>query len=429
MMRFVILAVTLTVAISARTLIAQDYWNQFRGPHANGTTLNGGLPLHFSEGSSEIVWKTEVKGRAWSSPVVWGNQVWLTNAPELVDPSLAETTLADPLQLSAICVDLATGKIIHDLKMFEISRPQVTHATNSYASCTPYIEQGRVYLHYGAYGTACVDTETGKVVWSRQDLTCNHFRGPGSSPVVYGELLYLTFDGFDQQYLTALNKSTGETVWRTDRGIDYGTTDGDAKKAYSTPILIQVDQRSLLVSPFAVATGAYDPLTGECIWTARHGGMNAAGRPLYGNGMLFVHTADGANPLVAIDPRGQGDISKQIVWKTSKTAPKRPSSLLLGDRLFVVTDAGVASCLEADSGKVLWSKRLEGEYWASPVYSEGRIYCCSQQGHVTVFRAADSFELLAENKLDDGFIASPAIAGKSLILRSKSHLYRIESPE
>jgi outer membrane protein assembly factor BamB len=229
------------------------------------------------------------------------------------------------------------------------------------------------------------------------------------------------------QYIVALDKHTGKTVWKADRNVDFGTDNGDAKKAYSTPLLIEADGKRQLISPFASATSAYDPLTGKVLWTAHHGGMNAAGRPLYGNGLLYVGTADGPNPLVAIAPKGSGDISSSIQWKSNKAIPKRPSSLLIGQRLFMVNDAGIASCLNAADGNVIWSKRLQGEFWSSPLVAEGKIYCFSQQGQIYVFKAADEFEQISESKLGDGFLASPAVAGKSLILRSKSHLYRIES--
>ncbi|MDB5387029.1 MAG: quinohemoprotein ethanol dehydrogenase, partial [Planctomycetaceae bacterium] len=320
-----------------------------------------------------------------------------------------------------------SGKVIHDLVLFEVDTPQFTHATNGYGSPTPYIEEGRVYIHFGAYGTACLNTQTGKKIWERRDLPCNHFRGPGSSVAVYGNLLYLTMDGFDQQYLVALNKLTGETVWKKDRNIDFGTTDGDAKKSYSTPTLITVDGREMLISPFAAATIAYNPKTGDPIWMVRHGGMNAAGRPLYGNGLVYINSADGPNPLIAVRPTGSGEITDKIVWKTNKAIPKRPSELLIGDLLFMMNDGGVATCMDALTAKVIWSKRLPGEYWSSPLYANGLIYCFSQTGEIPVFKATRELELVAENKLNDGFIASPAVAGDSLILRSKTHLYRIQN--
>ena len=403
-----------------------ENWNQFRGPRGDGTTRSVGLPVTFSEGSSEIVWKVPVPGRAWSSPVIWGKQIWVTNAPEIQNTTPDKPKLDKPIVLSALCFDLDTGKVIHDLKLFKVDKPQFTHATNSYGSPTPYIEEGRVYIHFGAYGTACVDTKTGRTIWERRDLECDHFRGPGSSPVIYGGLLYLTFDGFDVQYLTALDKLTGKSVWRTDRNVDFGTTDGDAKKAYSTPTLIQEEGRELLVSPFASATIAYQPKTGEPLWTIHHGGMNAAGRPLFGNGLLYITTADGPNPLIAVRPEGKGDITANIVWRTNKSVPKRPSQILIGDLLFMMNDGGVASCLDARTGMEIWTKRFGGDYWASPLYADGLIYCFSQSGTIPVFKAGREYEEVTENKLDDGFLSSPAVAGKSLILRSKTHLYRIE---
>jgi outer membrane protein assembly factor BamB len=416
------------LGICSVTLAADENWNQFRGPRGDGTSKATQLPVTFGEGSPEIVWKTPIPGRAWSSPVVWDKQIWVTNCPEIHNLSEGQDKLAEPLKFSAVCIDLDSGKVVHDLVLFEVDTPQFTHVTNSYGSPTPYIEQGRVYIHFGAYGTACLDPETGKKIWERRDLPCNHFRGPGSSVAVYGDLLYLTMDGFDQQYIVALNKLTGETVWKKDRNIDFGTTDGDAKKSYSTPLLIKVEGQEMLISPFAAATIAYNPKTGDPIWMVRHGGMNAAGRPLFGNGLVFINSADGPNPLVAVHPSGTGDITDKIAWKSSKAIPKRPSELLIGDLLFLMNDGGVASCMEAATGKVIWSKRLPGEYWASPLYANGLIYCFGQKGEIPVFKATRELEVVAENKLDDGFNASPAVAGESLILRSKTHLYRIQKP-
>lgn len=422
-----VLVSMLLIGLCNSTFAADLPWNQFRGPRGDGSSTERGLPVTFGEGSKEIVWKTPIPGRAWSSPVIWGKQVWVTNAPDIQGNTQDRIKLDEPIWLSAVCVDLDTGKVIHDVKLFDVSELQITHPTNTFASPTPFIEEGRVYVHFGSYGTACLDTKTGQRIWARRDLECDHFRGPGSSPIVHGDLLYLTFDGYDVQYLAALDKKTGKTVWKKDRGIDFGTDNGDAKKGYSTPSIIEVGGRELLISPFAVATIAYDPKTGDPIWTVRHGGMNAAARPLFGNGLVYINSADGPNPLVAVKPEGHGDISQNIVWKTAKQVPKRSSQILVGDMLFMMNDSGVASCLDAKTGTEIWSKRLPGgQYWSSPLLADGLIYCWSQEGFVPVFKAAREFELVAENKFDEGFTASPAVAGNSLIVRSKSHLYRIE---
>lgn len=421
-----IVVTSLLVLNCGVTLAFGENWNQFRGPRGDGTSISKKLPVTFGEGSPEITWKTRLPGRAWSSPVVWENQVWLTNAPEIQNTTPEKPKLDKPIVLSAVCVDLDSGKISHDVNLFEIDSPQFTHASNSYGSSTPYVEEGRVYIHFGAYGTACLDTKTGQKIWERRDLECNHFRGPGSSPIVVGNLLYLTFDGFDVQYLIALDKMTGKTVWRRDRNVDFGTTDGDAKKGYSTPIVIQANGREMLISPFASATIAYDPKSGEPLWIVHHGGMNAAGRPLFGNGLVYINSADGPNPLIAVSPNGEGDVTGKIVWRTNKAVPKRPSEILLGDLLFMMSDGGIASCLDAKTGDEIWTKRLGGEYWSSPLYANGLIYCFSQSGVVPVFKATREFELVTENKLNDGFVASPAVAGDALILRTKTHLYRVE---
>ncbi|MGE3409943.1 MAG: PQQ-binding-like beta-propeller repeat protein [Pirellulales bacterium] len=417
----------LTCACSAA--LPDDNWNQFRGPRGDGTSLAKHLPAEFGEGSPEIVWKTAVPGRAWSSPVVWGDQIWVSNAPEVQNLAEGQDRLEKPLPLSAVCLDLQSGKIIYDIVLFEIDAPQFTHPTNSFGSPTPYIEEGRVYMHFGAYGTACLDTNTGKKLWERTDFPCDHFRGPGSSVAVYGDLLYLTFDGYDYQYLVALDKFTGRTVWKKDRDFDFGNIDGDAKKAYSTPSLFTIGGRSVLVSPFAGATIAYDPKTGDTVWKLMHGGMNAAGRPLAGNGLIYINTADGPNPLIALRPEGTGDVTADIAWKTNKGVPKRPSQVLVNGLMFMMNDSGVATCLDAKSGEQLWSERVGGDYWASPLYANGLIYSFSQSGEIPVFKAAREYELVAQNKLDDGFVASPAVAGESLIVRSKSHLYRIAHPD
>lgn len=421
-----VLAIALTLC-ACSAVFADEQWNQYRGPRGDGTSTAKGLPVTFGEGSKEIVWKIPMPGRAWSSPVAWGKQIWFTNAPEIHNTTPEKPKLDEPLVLSAVCLDFDTGKIVHDLKLFEVDTPQFTHPTNSYGSPTPYIEEGRIYVHFGAYGTACLDTQTGKKIWERRDLPCDHFRGPGSSVAVYGDLLYLTMDGYDFQYIVALNKRTGETVWRKDRGVDFGTTDGDAKKSYSTPTLVESGGRSMLVSPFASHTIAYDPKTGEPLWQVKHGGMNAAARPLFGHGLVFINSADGPNPLIAVRPIGVGDISTEIVWKSSKAIPKRSSQLLIGDLLFLMNDSGVASCLEAETGNLVWTKRLGSDYWSSPIYADGLIYCFSQTGNAPVFKASREYDEVADNKLAEGCNASPAVVGRSLIVRTMKHVYRIEA--
>lgn len=396
---------------------AGENWPQFRGPHANGQSTARGLPVRVGE-AENLRWKTPVAGKAWSSPVVWERQIWVTTATK------------DGKQLGAICVDSESGRIVHDVVVFEIAEPQFCHPMNSYGTPTPVIEDGRVYVHFGVHGTACLDTATAKPLWTRQDLPCDHYRGPASSPIVVDGLLVLTFDGVDVQYLAALDKASGKTVWKRDRNIDYRLDNPDYHKAYSTPAVITVGARRQLVSPSAGATIAYLPETGEEIWRVRCGGMNAAALPLFGHGLVYATSSTGGLGLFAVRPDGRGDVTaSHLAWKCSKNVPSRSSQILVGERLFMISDRGTISCLDAKSGECVWMQRVKGAYSASPLFAEGRIYFFGEDGEIPVVAAGDEFRLLADNRLGDGFMASPAVCETSLILRSRSHLYRMERPQ
>jgi outer membrane protein assembly factor BamB len=408
-------AALLLGAASAVATWAGENWPEYRGPTGDGHSDATGLPLHWSE-MENIRWKTPIHGKGWSSPVIWGNQIWLTTATE------------DGKERFAVCVDRETGKLLRDIKLFEVAKPAFCHPTNSYASCTPAIEAGRVYVHFGSYGTACLDTATGQTIWSRNDLPCDHYRGPASSPILYKDKLFIHFDGYDVQYVVALDKATGQTLWKHDRNIDYGTTDGDMKKGYGTPSVYQINGIAELISPSAGATIAYDPTTGRELWRVNHGGMNVAARPLLGDGLLFLTTGDSAPfRLLAVRPDGQGDVTpSHVVWRQNRGVPSRSSLLLVDDLLYMMNEGGMAACLEARTGRPVWQKRLGGEFYASPVYAEGHIYCFNREGAGYVLQAGREPKVLATNRLDDGCMASPAIAGKALYVRTKTHLHRIE---
>jgi outer membrane protein assembly factor BamB len=411
-MRRIVCALALVGWLS-QGAFAGENWPEFRGPHADGRASAKNLPAEFSD-TENVKWKVPIHGRAWSSPVIWGKQIWLTTAPE------------DGKERSALCIDLDSGKVLRDIPVFEVAKAEFINPMNSYATPTPAIEEGRVYVHFGSVGTAAIDTNSGKILWARQDLPCDHFRGAASSPVIYKDRLILTFDGFDHQYVAALDKNTGETLWKKDRDIEYGTPDGDAKKGYSTPAIIEVDGQPQIISPAAVATIAYSPINGDELWKLRHGGMNASARPLFGHGMVLI-TAGTAGKVFAVRPDGRGDVTdSKVEWKSTQAVPTRSSQLLIGDLLFMVSDAGIASCVDAKTGEQIWQHRLQGKYSASPIYADGKIYFVSEEGFVPVIEPAKEFKLLAENKLGDGFMASPAAVDHELILRSRTHLYRIE---
>jgi outer membrane protein assembly factor BamB len=405
-------------AVLASTLQAGDGWTEFRGPGGQGRSDAKGLPREWSE-TKNVVWKTALHGRAWSSPVVWGDQIWLTTATD------AGT------ELFALCVDRETGKVLIDARIFEVKDPiQLWRKYNTYASPTPAVEEGRVYVHYGHYGTACLATDSGKVLWARTDLPCNHFRGAGSSPILYRDFLIVTLDGYDEQYLVALDKKTGKTVWRADRNYDFGTTDGDLKKAFSTPIVIEVAGKPQLITTAAKAAVAYDPMTGQELWKIRYGNHSSGTRPLFGHGLVYISNGSPPTTLIAVRPDGKGDVTAtHVVWKWSKGVGQKPSPLLVDDLLYVAADAGgLFTCLDAKTGAQVWQERvIQRGQSASPIFADGVIYLFAEDGTSVALQPGREFKELARNKLDSGCMATPAVAGKALFVRTASHLYRIES--
>jgi len=408
--------------VSVAALLLQ--WPQFRGPEGLGTSTATGLPLTWSEGQN-VRWKTAVHGRAWSSPVILGNQVWVT------------TATPDGHKLYAVALDRDSGRIIHDLEVFEVAQPQFKHSFNSYASPTPVAEPGRVYVTFGSPGTAAIDTRTGKVIWARRDLECNHFRGAGSSPIVFRDLLIMHFDGSDTQYVVALDKRTGKTVWKTPRSIDFQDlgadgkpqAEGDFRKAFATPHVVMANGAPVLISIGSKATYGYDPLTGKELWRLEErSSFSGSTRPVAGDGLVYFPTGFNNGHILAVRPDGRGDVtSTHVVWRVTRGAPNKPSLVLSKGLLFMVNDGGIATCLDARSGEEVWRSRLGGAYSASPIAADGRVYFFSEEGKATVIEAGRTFKVLAENDLDDGFMASPAVDGRALYLRTRTHVYRIEA--
>jgi outer membrane protein assembly factor BamB len=406
-------------------------WPEFRGPSGDGFVSghgdanSAGLPLHWSE-TENVRWKTEIPNRGWSTPVVLGGQVWLT------------TATADGHDFFAICVDADTGKILFNNKLFHCDNPEpLGNNVNAYATPSPVIEPGRVYVHFGSYGTACLDTKTANVIWSREDLRCRHYRGPSSSPILFHDLLILTLDGVDLQYLVALDKVTGKTVWKTDRSVEWNDAnvpgqmarDGDLRKAHSTPLVVNLNGKPQLLSAGAKACYGYDPVDGKELWKVQYpAAWSAAPRPVYDHGLGFFVTGHGQTELIAVRLDGRGDVTdSHITWKVDSMVPKTASPIVVAGLLYMISDDGLLSCLEASSGKQVWRLRIGGTYAASPIYADDGLYFFSQQGKTTVLKPGRLFEPLATNSLANGFMASPAVSGQSLFLRTKTDLYRIES--
>jgi outer membrane protein assembly factor BamB len=403
-----------------------ENWPDFRGPTGDGQSGASGVPLTWSE-TQNVKWKLPIHGQAWSSPVVWGNQVWVTTAP----PAGHE--------LSALCVDRVTGRVLLDRVIFqnaELEERGSGHEANSYASPTPVIEAGRVYLHYGKYGTACVDTRTFKTLWQRRDLLCTHSAGPGSSPVLFKNLLILTYDGIDVQYLAALDTKTGKTVWKTDRSVDWQvldppgkTPDVQQRKAFSTPYLTTWGGKPVLISSGAKATCGYDPATGTELWKVTYKGFSNAARPIVHDGIAYINTGYGRAELYAVRLGGQGDITtSHVIWKLTKNVPLNPSPLLVDGLIYLISGGGILTCVDAKTGAEVWQERVDGPFSASPIYVDGHVFLFNESGRAVVIEPGRVFKKVAENQLENGLMGSPAVVGRALIVRTKTHLYCLEEP-
>lgn len=427
----ILIAMMIGMASFAR---GEENWPQFRGPTGQGISDAKSLPLTWSE-TQNVKWKTAIHGRAWSSPVIWKNQIWLSSATD------------EGNELSVLCVDKETGKILLDKVLFHIEHPQFSPVKfNSYGSPTPVVEEGRLYISFGSPGTACLDTKDGKVLWERTDFVCNHFRRSGSSPLLWNNLLIMNFDGSDFQYCAAVDKNTGKTVWKTDRSIDFmdlnpngkPKADGDMRKAFSTPRVWVWEGKPLLISTGSKATYCYDPETGHELWrTEFRGAHSGSVTPVIGDGLVYIATGNGQAELWAIRPGGSGVINDtHVVWRAKKKIPSRTSPLLVNGLLYTCNEGGILNCLDAKTGDEVFTGRIEGQYSASPLYANGRIYFFNQNGHTTVIEAGRELKVLGESQLavvkEDsndpwGIMGTPAVSGDALYIRTRTDLYRIEN--
>ena len=391
-------------------------WPQFRGPDGQGHSDQTGIPIHWKE-DENITWKTAVPGQGWSSPVIASDQVWMTSAE------------ADGKSLHAICIDKRSGKLLHNVEVLTPQDAGPLHRLNGYASPTPVLDGERVYTHFGPRGSVCLDT-TGKIIWKNNSFKYNVIQGAASSPILHGDMLILTCDGIDNQFIVALDKRTGKIKWKQPRAhLEAAAKKRSiAKMSYSTPLIQRINGVPQLVCSGADHVASYDLKTGAEIWWMPYDGFSIVGRPSYGNGLFYVVGSIRQDHfcVYAVRP-GKGRLrDDQIVWQRSISIPHVSSPLLVGRELFVVHDGGVASCVDALTGKEHWRERLGGNHDASPVEIRGRIYFCNREGKTTIAAASDKFEVLAINQLKGTFKASPAIADGALFLRSDTHLYRIE---
>lgn len=410
---------TCLLSLGTATTWAQD-WQEFRGLAGRGIATASGVPLEW--GANEARWRIDLPGKGWSSPVLAENQIWMTTAIPGAEGNRSGLVLA------ALCVDRESGKLLHQIELFNVPQPPEIHSLNSYASPTPVIDGETVYCNFGTMGTAAIQRSTGAVIWRNSELKFEHETGPGSSPIVHGDLLIVHCDGTDQQFVTAFRKADGAIAWRTGRSGELHP-EGMMKKAFSTPLVVESNAGPQLISPGANWVYGYDPASGRELWKVSYGklGFSNVPRPLFGNGLVYVCTGFNQASLLALRFDGKPELTESdIVWRFEKQVPTMPTPILVEQLLFMVSDKGVATCLDAVSGKQLWQKRLGGEFSASPILADGRLYFCNHAGQVFVLAPKAEFELLATNEVPDGIMATPAAVGNQLIVRTKTGLLRID---
>lgn len=428
------------MALAASVANAQE-WPEFRGPTGQGHAPDAkNLPVDLAV-PANVAWKTAIPGKGWSSPVVGGDEIWMTygvDVPATEEEKrkrLESNTGNQPLVVSkrlalhAICVSRTDGRIVADVELFAVDDPQPVHDMNSFASCTPVLNGERLYCSFGDYGTCCLDTKTKKVAWLNQEIRIKHENGPGSHPVLFEDRLLVHFDGSDKQSLVAFDVADGTIAWQAQRSGEMHD-DPQQKKAYGTPLVIEQDGRPVAVSPAADWVYGYDPRSGEELWKVAYGdlGYSTVPRPVAGHGMVYVCTSFNRSLLLAIQVEG---VAKPVVvWKFDRQVSQKPSPLLVGDEIYVVSDkGGVLTCLDARTGEERYAERLGGNFSASPLFADGKIYLGNHEGEVFVVKPGPEFELLSQSSLDGQIMASPAAIGEELYLRTASSLYRFQSPK
>lgn len=414
---------------------ALDQWPNFRGPLQTGVAPNADPPVEWAE-DKNIRWKTPLPGLGHSSPVVWGDRIFLTAAIPFGDP-LPEPRLGgrpgehNNLAISrqqrfvGLAVDRATGKIVWQTTVHEQLPTEGGHETGTYASASPVTDGERVYAFFGSYGLYCLDGETGEVLWEKQfgEQFTKHGHGEGASPALWGETLAVNWDHEGQSFVAAFDKRSGEPKWRTLR--DEGTS-------WSTPIVVEQAGKPQLIVSATKAVRGYDLEKGEEIWRASGLSANVVASPVSAGGMVYALSSYDTRAGLAIKLDGaSGDLTgtDHIVWKRNDRTPYIPTPLLYDGVLYYLAHyQGVLTRAIAKTGEEPTGPfRLPGlnEVYASPVAAAGRIYFVDRSGAVLVLSNTAEPQPLGMNKLEDSFSATPALVGEELILRGEKFLYSI----
>ena len=411
-------------------------WNQLRGDHAGIASDSAKPPVKINL-DQQTVWQTEIPGTGWSSPVYQDGLIWLTTSvskeaskeeieKQLAGDPLAKIkTLAKSVQLRAIAVEKSTGKLIHNILLTTVSKPKPINPLNSYASPTPAISKGRVICHFGSYGTWCLNAKTGEKLWDTK-FVIKHSVGPGSSPVVFDDRVILVCDGTDQQYVAAVDLETGKEIWKTNRP-PIRATNGEYRKAYSTPILIDAGQKRQVVVPGAQWIAAYELENGKEIWRLDHGrGFSVTPMPIYDSGLVIFSTGYMKAEFVAVDPTGTGDVTETHLKWRSRGAPKMPSFVCESGRIYSVSDDGILTCLDAKTGQQVKRVRVGGNYSSSPLLAGGNLYISNRDGAMKVIQCSSELKTIATNQFGSQIMASPILIGDDLLVRTAEKLIRIK---
>ena len=397
------------------TLDAQD-WAVFRGPDGDGVSNYENLPVQWAA-DKNVAWSVTV-AEGWSSPVVSEGQVFLTSA--VVQDADAEKSKYD---LIVAAYDLDTGKITWQTKVFvqPETAPRI-HQKNSHASPTPIIHDERLYVHFGHQGTACL-TLDGEMVWKTVSVEYKPVHGNGGTPIIVNDTLVFSVDGAATTKVVALSLVDGSPRWTFDR-----ESNAPRKFSFSTPALIEVNGSQQIVSPGSDVVHGLDAKTGEMIWKVTYDGYSVIPKPVLYNGLLYVCTSYNTPWIYCIDPSGKGDVTQtHVKWSHQKQVPHTPSIIVRDDLIYMVSDRGIGSCLDAQTGKVVWQERIGGNYSASPIYTNGLIYLQSEQGDATVIEASRDFKVVSKNTFGERTLASYGVANGTLLIRTAEKLYCVRN--
>ncbi len=379
---------------------AEQHWPRFRGPTGQGITGAKGLPTTWDKNGTNIVWRRAVPGLGNSSPIVWGERIFVTSATE------------DGGTRSVHCFRRSDGKLLWTREVSKKPEPGV-RPKNGYASATPVTDGERVVAFLGSCGLVCYDME-GKLLWQYDALDFRTTHGTGSSPLLYGNSVIFVHDQNQaESVFLALDKRTGSLLWKHPRAKSMG---------WSTPVIVRVGDHDELVFAGGATVKGYDPVSGKELWSLA--GPTIEVVPTIVVGKDVIYSASGRNgPTLALRPGGEGDVTKShLVWRAVRGGPHVPSPILVGNRLYTINDTGLAQCLDAATGKLIWHERLEDLFSASPIEAGGLLYFPSESGVTYVIRAGDQFEVVASNDLGSPILASPAVIGNQLILRTQKEL-------